>query len=1295
MRKNWLLAAAVSGLMLGGAARAAEGALQHQTGELRGFGRIAFSAESRKQGADEVSSAIFRCESPEKAKITGSKYLADLLAYGAVKELPADPALGGTLLEVRHGGCWLLGLNGNEFRVDHAPTLAALKAMARPRLEPVPRAAYPAYLDNFDNAGLGIWWMATTKSPEQVAWMKQFPAIPNLHDQRLDNTPAVGVYDVSGVENAMSQVRPIGKNYRHMLWTGPGENTWYGSFVTFPGEAIDKGVPGFTGRRYFEAGGYGSSQAASELVNALQIDTLVNTMKKRLEDPRILAWMEPHGEFHLTDPVAYPPNCRTRFPEFLKNEKKYTLAQLNERYGTKYGDFKELPFPDTAYFAGRRGAYLDLDAVPWRWQGGTLEEGEKAGYARPDFDDSGWFRALRENKHLLSYFDNNTRVSPLWGRGTVEVPAAFLADGKPVWCYIQPYTEHAGRPLALWINGEEIGRDAYDRTNYINKNTAFEVGKFLKPGANRFVVHSNGGRIAYRMFLSKCPPESYPFKDAKLNALYLDWRDYLIHEKLLTLEQYLKVMRALDPNRPIKVMTPHLFQSEAMDLLADYGGYPQLTGEGGWYRPMHYKGYSRLRGLPGSSEPGGPQTTAPATQMMFAVMFWESQDCHDYVFDLNRELWQHKEALKWWNEHAAFLATLGKVDYVEPKLGLLRDVRQSERYQNGGIWNWDMSRGPLPALGLTPVLVDGPDLMKGLAADCPVLLDCATTVMEPALVEAIREYVKNGGIFIAQHHTGQHGELAPDSWPLAAAFGLKITPKWVTLENYHKWPLETIRFTKEQTLLPSLRGKSIRGSGVSIDYMDNQRTGGVQISGEPARPIAHWEDGSIAVAEVPYGKGKFILLGSPFYLRMQDGNGKWSNEQDRQELVAEMLDSCGVKRETDVSEPTIWFEKRASKNGLYDVYFAGALGVRGKWDLNQRIKSQLTAQTSGPKAAVETGTDDLPEVPTQFREGTLSFGEQTFSPFQIRQFAVVRDRVGTEGPAHWLAVQERTWRPLKEVDPAVLTRPLELAADFAREQGEEGIDLNSGWELKIDDAAEWVPGTMGSWSAIGHNDAERIVYRRTVELPESWRRNARVTLGMVGYWTMGMQGDCTLKVNGKVWPVKSRGNFTLDLTEPAAGGKLDLEFTVVGPKPGPFITRGPAGTLYLRRSPQPRAVIPLDGEFEAFERWATNEFKPAKLPFQGRVVGLRTRVKVPAEHAGRLIRLVIDHEQPDNRHACAAGLLINGVEYFRPERYAPIGPRIDRFLHPGQEDTLEILTVDHLAGNPGDLKIKGAWLEVF
>ncbi len=1267
--------------------------IRRETARLRGFGKIELTAHLDRSDGHELGRVVFRCESPEKAKITGSKYLADLLAYGAVREV-AMPEFGGTVLEIRHGGCWLLGLSGSEFQLYSAPSAAQLRTMRPPRLEPVPRGAYPAYLDNFDNAGLGIWWMSSTKSPEQLAWMKQYPAVANLHDQRLDNIPAVGVYDVTGLDNSINQLRGIDQHYRHMLWAGGGDAAWTGGFATLPGEAIDHQLPGFCGSDLFRAAGYGSSQAASELVNAVVLDAMVNTIRKRVDDPRLLAWMEPHGEFNFIDPVPPPPGAAGRFGEYLRTEKKYTLDQLNARYGTAYADFAEVPFPEPAYFSGRRGAVLDLDREPWRWCGGTLAEGEAQGCWRGDYDDGDWFRARRENKQLLGKFPTKSGTSSLWGRGVVEVPAEFLRPGRKLYCHILPYTEGRERSISLWVNGREAGRELGEPEERINRGIGVEISGLLRPGRNLFVVHSAGGRIAYRMFLSDQPPERYPYRDSHLNAQYLDWRDFLIAAKFRTLKQFLQAIRAVDPVRPIKVMTPHLFQSEAFDLFERYGAYPQLTGEGGWYRPMHYKGYSRLRGLPGSSEPGGPRKTAAATQEMFGLIFWEAQDCHDYVFDLNRELWQHKEALRWWNEKADFMRTLGKVDFATPKLGVLRDVRQSERYRSNGIWNWDLSRGALPALGLTPVLVDGPDLIKGYADRCPVLFDCATQVMEPELIAALKRYVEQGGIFIAQHHTGQHSELVRDNWPLATALGLKVTPKWITPENHHQWPLATIEFTPTQTLLPSLRGRRIHGSGVAIDHLDNRYTGGIRIDGEPAEPIARWEDGSIAIAEVRYGRGRFILLGSPFYLRMQDENGKWCNAEQRQAYLAELLASCGVRAETAVSDPAIWFERRESKNGLYEVYCAGALGVRGEWDLGQRIRSELRAMRPGAVPAVEPGVAGCPEVPTNFREGWLSFGEQEFAPYQIRQFAVLRPEVGIRAPDHWLGVQERTWRPLTPVDPAVVEEAAARVRAYAREQGEEGIDLNADWQLQIDGADQWVPGRMGSWSAIGHPGARRIVYRRSVELPESWRQGARITLGMTGGGSSGLQGSCRLRVNGELYPEPLARDFAIDLSAYAASGRLELELDLTGPRPGPLVTRGPSGTLYLRKTPLPRAVIPLPEVWRVSREWCDPAPGSGRLPFTGSALILGTEFEFPAAYAGRPVRLVIEFAEPGNRNSRVWGVLVNGEGYFRSEQFSPIGQRLDRFLKPGR-NTLELLGRQHLKGQPTVLKIKRVALEVY
>ena len=349
-------------------------------------------------------------------------------------------------------------------------------------------------------------------------------------------------------------------------------------------------------------------------------------------------------------------------------------------------------------------------------------------------------------------------------------------------------------------------------------------------------------------------------------------------------------------------MTPQVFLSDAWDVMEKYGAYPMLTGEGSHYRPYNYKGYTSLRRLPSGSEPGSPNLDAKRSQHLFSCIFWEGQDIHDHVFDLAENWDKDKGWVKWWTDNGPLLKTMGKIDFGTFKIGVLRDIRQNQRYKSWDIFKWDISRGALPSLGLTPVLVDGTEFMNGKADRIPVLFDCATTTMEPEMVDAVLDYVEQGGIFVAQHHTGQHLVDELNAYPLATALGLTVIPKYIDREgSINKQPLGSITFTNDQDLIPSLQGRKIEGSGASINHLGVEDTGAIGLSRfktSTVKPIAFWDDGSMAIAEVQRGKGRFIYLASPFYLKMRDTNGKFFNLDDRQALLEEMLNSLGVYRET-------------------------------------------------------------------------------------------------------------------------------------------------------------------------------------------------------------------------------------------------------------------------------------------------------------------------------------------------------------------------------------------------------------
>jgi hypothetical protein len=1024
-------------------------------------------------------------------------------------------------------------------------------------------------------------------------------------------------------------------------------------------------------------------------------------MRRQVEDPNIVAWMEPHGEFWLanTTPAGQPPFYANRYPAYLQLVKGYSLQTLGQAHAADphaYASWADLPYPDEAYFSGRRGQFVDLDDVQWRWKPGALEDGEKANWHQPDTDDAAWTQSYRQDKRLLSQWSESL-VWPLWYRFEHEVPESLLQPGKPVYLHVMPMTEKAGSNVTVWVNGQEVGRQLRDPSWWWTLHVQADVTKHLRPGTNHFAIYSHGGRIAYRVFLSNTPGESFPYKDPHLNRQYLDWKDYLIWEKFQTLTRYLQVMRAVDPNRPIKVMTPHLFQSEAMDLLERYGAYPQLTGEGSWYRPMHYKGYAHLRGLPASSEGGGRCANARETQNMFANIFWESQDCHDYVFDLARDLWPFKDNLQWWSQNKALLATLGKIDLARPALGELRDVRMDQRYRTQGeIWNWDLARGALPAMGLTPVLVDGRDMEKGLADDLPVILDCATTVMDQPMVQAIERYVAQGGTFVAQHHTGRHTPERPDAWPLARAFGYRVQPRLMSEGNVHQWPLGKIRFTPEQNLLPSLKGQEFDGTGVSIDYQGKEYSGAIALAGDGERfvPIARWSsDDAVAIAEIRHGKGRLIVLGSPFYLRFRDVQGKWLNDQDRQDLLAEMLASLGVRRQTAASDARIWLERRESKNGLYDVYLAAAMGVKDKdWKLEDRWNSDLSAGRASAAPVIEASAAGAPDVPAEFEQGQLRLRQVSFAPYQVRQFAVLREDAGFHAPLHWLAVQRKAWRALDPVPPALAEESLAAIEAIAGERGEAGLDISQDWLVRRDppDAKEtswisgqpgegWIQGAMGSWLSQGWEESTLVQYRKTVQVPPQWREgDSRVVLGVSAFYLLGVRERGRLWVNGQAMGPDGSlfGTFQVDVSEAAKTGALDLALEVQSQA----LDRGPIGTMYLRKLPAPSQRLELSEGWRVLEGWEGDwqtQGREVNLPLKGPVFALKKTVHIPADWAGRPVRLVVEQGSLDLQ-STVGGAIINHDGYFRSSGWSPVGPRLDRWLKPGQDNDIVLLGQSHL-----------------
>ena len=1280
--------------------------------QLRGYGMVTAHGGLWEGKKGAVSLVVFDTESDAKAALLASKYLADLKGYSEFKSPPVDDNIGGSHIEIVDAGLWVIGQQGKQVFVLSGPDRSSLLPIAKELKSslwiPAKEGAYPKYLDCFDNAALGFWWMPPTKPQEIMDFVSKSPVIVNVHAAKLSDSYAPDVFDYTANDNVIAQARLLGRPHRQMIWGGLP--SWWSRDIR-PKDHLD--LPESSAmpwRDMHSADETRVTQISSPEAKAIELNSMLNLMEHYRDDEDLVAWMEPHGEFSLEDPRTVPPGAAERFPEYLQKVKGYSLEQANEAFGTQAKNWKDFPYPEMAYFFGRRGEVVDLDGEPWRWRPRvSLEEGLKEGFAKDDYDDSSWGLDLRQSRRLHNQIRFDGRKAPLWYRFAAPVSSEFLKGKEPVYLHVLAYTEvtdKGGKDLTLWLNGKEVTTRMPARESHLNKHFQYDVTGLLKPGDNDFVFFSQGGRFLYRVFLSKTPGDEFPFADKKLNQFWLDWNDYLIWEKLETLKTYLAYMRTADPVRPIKVMTPHMFQSEAFDLFQRYGAYPQLTGEGTWYRPMHYKGYARLRGLPGSSEGGSAAPNARHLRQKFSNIFWENQDAHDYVFDVERDFWPRKDVVKWWGDNAALLRTLGKIDFAQPQVGLLRDVEQAEKYLNGAIWRWDLSRGPLPTAGLSPVLINGGDFDRGLAKDVPVIFDCSTTVMTPERAEAIKRYVEAGGTFVAQFNTGRHTPLEPDSWPLAKVFNLKVEDQLkMTGEDMGKWETAKLKFSETQNLLPSLKGRSLEGTGIAIEHDGSSESGGIKISGADTKDsiVAQWEDGSLAICDLKVGKGRFVWVGTPFFVRFKDQEGKWMNEQSRQALLEEMLVALGVQADAQTSDSRVWIERRESKNGLFDVYIASAKNIQNKdWDPEEKISVDLTLRQAHSDQVLDL-THEPPIRLTGVREGeNLVLRDQIFTPYQVRQFAVVRKDVGLAGPLHWLDVQSRQWYPLEIPAPGSLPDVKAIAAEQAHKLGQQGLNISQDWKVKRSseptspgnewilapaDSLAWEKGDWGTWLANGWADTRQALYRKKVEVPAEWlKEGKRVLLGFAGFWSFGIKDDGKFWINGQPFgPLK---NPTLqDVTELIKDGSLDLALEVTGqPSNG-----GPAGTLYLRAVDKPTESVKLDGEWVKTKSWSELDGTltlPAKVdgPFS-----LRKTFTLPKNWEGKRIHLVVDQDRLKGNQGEVGGLLVNQTGYMRDssEVLYPYGTRIDQWLKPGQNE-IELLPAGHSSYREGEKRKLGA-----
>jgi hypothetical protein len=399
----------------------------------------------------------------------------------------------------------------------------------------------------------------------------------------------------------------------------------------------------------------------------------------------------------------------------------------------------------------------------------------------------------------------------------------------------------------------------------------------------------------------------------------------------------------------------------------------------------------------------------------------------------------------------------------------------------------------------------------------------------------------------------------------------------MTDETYHRWPLAKMRFTKEQSLLPSLQGKEIEGSGVAIDYLGQEHVGAVGITAteKNVQPVAIWDDGTMAIADVRAGRGRFILLGTPFYLRMKDVAGVWVNDERRGAWLDEFLAALGVPRDSWASG--VWAEAWRSKNGVYDLYPVARMTSQGDPSVSA---APVLRRDSAPAGVVEISALGHPKVAADWKAGKLTLPAAGYGPMQTRVYAAPRADIA-HGALDWFATQAGIWRALPPLPEERVPRPVAVPGDL--------LPLPDGWTLKINGQPDRTV-RLGAFATLGLPEETAATFAKTVPVPAAWKgRRVELTFNAEG-WFWGILPQGRLRINGQEAAVKQpiapagAPGFTVDVTDAAAAGTLAIELDIDGvtqsmmrrDKAGLAKPHGVTGIFVLQATPPAVKTQPLD-----------------------------------------------------------------------------------------------------------------------
>lgn len=1210
--------------------------------KLRAYGTLSGTLKTFTN-APQSSLLLINCDSVPKAQLVLAKYLSDLSELPGVSTQPLTTPRGQVAArQVEAQGMVGAVRSGQQvyvFTAADGSSLAALIAANFPAGGKIDASEaeipVPMYVDRWDKYGFRFYYGPFTREhnnepydPRQdftfanqtksglILWNGPFHA-PTAED--IMNTPRVDwVY-----RGALKLQLPLGINIgitddnlalinRYAGQTAPDSECYLGGW-------------------YYESpvGTRTISWASQEATDAAlgQLKPLVVDFSRKY--PNIVNWLEPHEE--MSHGVAdmlddHGPVATQAFRDWMKS-RFGTPDAVAQRWGKPagtYASWDAVPYPELATFFGWGPDAVDLEGQ-WKI---SFDAPYDADSAQPSVNDSSWPN-IGEHNTVLRLLPRKPAVL----RRHITLDAAWKAAHPKVFFNLFDL-ENTRLPkkggsavlsnVYIFVNGKPIPED--DSRRLVYHWSHLDITSALKNGDNLITILLPQAWLDYRCFLSGADYGTYPdLKPAGMNAMWADFSDFISWSRAQSVRRGMQMIRQVDPDRPITVMSPGAYWEGIKYACEDYGGILHDTGgmAGFWndYNPVIGKSI----GLPTDCEPGsGAPDLVGFKQFMGR---WSTDDTQgvDYFMHIGDVLW-HPDIKDYFEKTLALWHLIGKDHTPFAQIGILDSMRVPRLYGypwNGtdhwttdpdlilgsGMWTYPWQgwlQNSYPRAAITEE-----DFARGNADDYKIVIDTNTTIMDPPTVDAIADWVKKGGIFVTYMQTGRHTSTEANSWPISKLTGYAVTA--FNNKPRHMNLVEGQKFFHSDT--PDWASENNSQGGLSLQKQDPS-----------CEDLATWDDGTVAVGLRHLGKGMVINLGNA----------------NPNPLVVQILEDLKFKHVPGTaSQKDVVLRHFISNNGLYDV-----------WPMWNQSANPVTTDVNFHDGLVPVECHDLNTgegIPIDTSDpGNAKLAGIALEPWQTRVLLTARNQLA-QAPAEWFNLQRHWWKGTADPGPDVPVYKPRMALDLSKDWAFKALDDSQGDPPEnpaladpATDDSKWPRVDLGIFDYPDNQNVQHAVFRKKFTVPADWNKGK---VFMFGQADTGRNGGMRRYFDGK--PL-ANGPVLNDLGGVLTPGSTHTLAIEIWGKNCPLGEIEPAWILY-QPTPLSSQAVPDGWAFASdFMTYSDPNSLPAVTPGIG---SIRTEVVIDPRQQGHNVVLHVE-----GNNSSISGIIFNGQFY---PSYGNIYPFID------------------------------------